>query len=194
MTDPKSGPIISSRRERCPIALNDPAQWPFWMKSDEVAEALRESRRNFERGRASGRYKFQPVRRGLWARSDVWAHMGYSPQPAPVVEPREPGRSVCDPVALRERALDARFKKKPRPFPPPRDPARYEEYLGALELSLLPGVFVEPKGDTWLVRFRGQPIPIGAKHQVRLTRQVQILICEQVRQLRQGHAPNGGPF
>lgn len=181
------------KRTTVDLNLSDPSQWPFWMTTDEVLHVLRVNLRSFQRGRVSGEYKFKPVRRGVWARSDIWTHMGYGGGPGPVAEPPA-DRPVKDPLATRKRMVDDRFKKKPRPFPPPADPERYEEYLNALELWLRPGFEVEPSGDRWLIRFKGRPLPVGVGQPIRLTRAVQLTICDQMRDIRQGVEPREGRF
>lgn len=142
---------------------------------------------------STGAIDLKPVDRGrelLYARADVLRVLGITEgTPAsPVAEPA-PKRPIFDALAFRETRLNDRFKKRPRPFPRPADPARQEDYLAALDLWLTPGLTVEPAGDRWKVMHHGRLLPIGAKGPVHLTRQIQILICDQNRALRQGAEP-----
>lgn len=163
------------------------------MTTSEVAETLRTSVRSFHRRRSTGRYEIEPVDWGVYARADVWRLHGLGKPDDNLVASPPSGWSQ-DMTPLRESMIDRRLRKRPRPFPKPSDPARHDAYLSALELWLMPGVAVEPSGDSWAVSYMGRLLPVGAKGAVRLTRETQILICEQVRELRQGRVPQEGRF
>ena len=162
---------------------------PARVPGSRVARLLGYSHRTFSRRRATGAVDLKPVDRGselLYARADVLRALGIGDTPPAATNVARP---IIDVLAIREARLNDRFKKRARPFPPPADPARKEAYLAALDLWLTPGLTVEPAGDRWTVMHRGRLLPIGTKGPVHLTRAIQILICDQNRELRQGREP-----